>query len=107
MTVERFHAFLLEHVFVNITDRNTGFDSPLISHFSPKDFAIVIDRCERMGVEIYGIEVFVNDIGFITCVIAPGDGYGWARHLVDEYRGRLDIAFSATYGEANNLPLPI
>jgi hypothetical protein len=48
----------------------------------------VIDRCERMHIQINGIEVFVNNIEFITCVIAPDDGYGWARHLVEEYRGR-------------------
>jgi hypothetical protein len=36
---------------------NTGFDSPLIGHFSPADFLVVIDGCEHLHVHIIGIEV--------------------------------------------------
>jgi hypothetical protein len=38
--------FLQAEVFAGLKDLNTGFDSPLISHFSAIDFLEVINRCE-------------------------------------------------------------
>jgi hypothetical protein len=38
----------------------------------------------------------VNNIEFITCVIAPDDGYGWTRHLGGEHGARPGVASSAT-----------
>jgi len=44
-----------EQVFAGLQDRNTGFDATCIVHFSPTDFATVIDRCERLGINMFGI----------------------------------------------------
>jgi len=54
--------FLRKFVYAGLPDLNTGFDSPLICHFSPEDFLTVIDRCEALHVSIFGIEVFSTDV---------------------------------------------
>jgi hypothetical protein len=53
---EQYCRFLQTVIYAGLTDLNTGFDSPLVGHFSPADFFIVIDRCESLGVEVIGIE---------------------------------------------------
>lgn len=82
------HRFLREVVYSELADLNTGFDSPLIGHFSPADFLIVIDRCEFSHVRIIGIEVFSTDVEppwkaeLLEIEISPEVGYEWARRLV-------------------------
>jgi hypothetical protein len=94
------HQFMQEVVFTELKNLNTGFDSPLIFHFSPSDFATVIDRCEHLNVQIIGIEVFEvlsGSGGFLEVEISPDDGYGWARRLVQAYMGKPNITLSATF----------
>jgi hypothetical protein len=52
--------FLDEHVFFGLTNLNTGFDSPSIKYFSADDFRIVLQRVEKLGLGIYGIEPWLN-----------------------------------------------
>jgi hypothetical protein len=59
---EQYRRFLREVIYAGLTDLNTGFDSPLIGHFSPADFLTVIDRCESLNVRIVGVEVFTTDV---------------------------------------------
>ena len=93
-----------EVIYAGLTDLNTGFDSPLIGHFSPEDFLIVIDRCERLSVRIIGIEVSTTDVeppwkfGLVDIEISPEPGYDWARRLVRKYMEKSDITISATFG---------
>jgi hypothetical protein len=48
----------------------------------------VIDRCEVLGVDVIGIEVFTTDVeppakaGLEDIQISPVPGYDWARQLV-------------------------
>jgi hypothetical protein len=42
------NRFEREVLYAGLFDLNIGFDSPLVGHFSPEDFA-VIDRCEASG----------------------------------------------------------
>jgi hypothetical protein len=46
----------------------------VISHFSAVDFLEVIDRCERLGVQIIGIETFSSNVELPDIEIAPGPG---------------------------------
>jgi hypothetical protein len=46
------HRFLREVIYTRIKDFNTGFDSPLIGHFSLQDFLVVIDHSESFHVHI-------------------------------------------------------
>jgi hypothetical protein len=60
--------FLSEVVYAGLTDLNSGFDSPGVSHYSPKDFLTIIDRCEALKVRIIGIEIFrvgPREVGFL------------------------------------------
>jgi hypothetical protein len=59
---EKENQFEREVLYAGLRDLNTGFDSDLIGHFSPEDFLIVIDRCESLGVEVIGVEVFTTDV---------------------------------------------
>jgi hypothetical protein len=92
------HRFLREVIYAGLKDLNTGFDSPLIGHFSPADFLVVIDRCELLHVRVIGTEVFASDRDFLEVEISPEDGYDWARQLVQRYVGRSDITVCATFG---------
>jgi hypothetical protein len=100
---EQGHRFLRQVIYAGLTDLNTGFDSPLISHFSPEDFLIVIDRCEALNVRIIGIEAFTKDVeppwkvGLVEIEISPEDGYDWGRRLVRKYQDRNDVSICATF----------
>lgn len=48
--------FLNKHVFFDLTNLNNGFDSESIEYFSEKDFEIVLNRIQELGLGIYGIE---------------------------------------------------
>jgi hypothetical protein len=100
---EEEHRFLREVIYAGLTDLNTGFDSPLIGHFSPEDFLTVIDRCESLDVSIIGVEVFTTEVeppwkvGLLRFEISPEDGYDWPRRLVLEYQERSHISICATF----------
>lgn len=52
--------FLEKHVFFGLKNINDGFDSPDIKYFSEQDFEIVIQRVKKLGLGIYGIELWKN-----------------------------------------------
>src|SRR5664280_1194508 len=81
--------FLSEQVFVGLKDRNTGFDAECIPHFSPQDFLIVVERLERLGANMYGIEVFDEEHRVDICEIRPmrSRGLAWARRVIKPYVG--------------------
>jgi hypothetical protein len=78
-TVERDRRYLQRWIFIGLKDINTGFDSRAICHFSREDFLTVIDRCERLNVQIVGIEVFSLNVELLGVEISPEPGFGWAR----------------------------
>lgn len=100
---EKKDRFLREVIYTGLTDLNTGFDSPLIGHFSLEDFLTVIDRCESLKVPVIAIEVFTTDaeppwkVGLLQVEISPEDGYDWPRRLVREYQERSDITICASF----------
>jgi len=97
LNFEESNRFMQEFVFADLKNLNTGFDSPLIFHFDPADFEMVIDRCERLHVRIVGIEVFSSDVELLEIEISPEDGLEWARRSVGKYQGRSDVTISATF----------
>jgi hypothetical protein len=106
---EKEDRFLREVVYAGFTDLNTGFDSPLIGHFSPEDFLIVIDRCESLSVRIIGIEVSTTDVEppskvqMVDIEISPEEGYDWSRRLVRKYMEKSAITISATFDVPDEL----
>lgn len=95
-TIENHSRFLFDVVFTGLENRNTGFDSSLICHVSPEDFLEVIDRCERLEIEIYGIEVF-SGVELLKVEICPSNDFAWARRLTGKYVDREDVTVCATF----------
>ena len=106
---EQKNHFEREALYAGLTDLNTGFDSPLIGHFSPGDFLIVIDRCESLSVRIIGIEVSTTDVEppskvqMVDIEISPEEGYDWSRRLVRKYMEKSAITISATFDVPDEL----
>lgn len=94
------NKLLHELIFAGLKDRNFGFDAAPIAYFSPVDFAVVIDRCDRFGVSIYGIEVFTSRRHMCTVEICPEESTDleWARQALQPYLTHPRYTISATYG---------
>jgi len=95
--MERDRLYLQQRIFIGLKDLNTGFDSPVIRHFSAEDFFTVVDRCERLNVQIIGIEAFSVNVELLGIEISSEPGFGWARRFVEEFREQVGVTFSATY----------
>jgi hypothetical protein len=60
-------------------------------------------RCESLGVEVIGVEVFTTDLappykaGLEDIEISPVPGYDWARRLVRKYMETPAIIICATF----------
>lgn len=57
---ERQSAYLDLHVFKGLENQNTGFDASSIKYFFEADFNIVLERVEKLGIGIHGIEPWKN-----------------------------------------------
>jgi hypothetical protein len=103
---EREKKLLRELLFAGLRDRNTGFDAAAIAHFSPADFSVVIDRCERLGIAMHGIEVFNSNHNLRHVEICPegATDLKWAREELQPYLGHPRFTVSATYDLTNVLP---
>jgi hypothetical protein len=97
LTFEVGREFMQGSVFTGLDGRTAWFDSPLILHFSPADFGKVIDRCERLGVAIFGVEVFSSDAELLDIVISSEDGLQRIRNLTTCYAAWPDVTFCATF----------
>jgi hypothetical protein len=96
------YQFLWETIFHGLEDLNSGFDAPLIPHFSADDFAIVIQRCAQHQVQINGIEVF--DISSWPVSLLEVCGGRYARSLVKLYCHKHGVSFCASFDVGANIP---
>lgn len=95
-------AWLDSHIFYGLTDLNTGFDVKTIKYFSREDFEIVLDRCERNGIGIYGIEPWregefydVWTTGDFNC--EPTDPV-WYRMAFEDFAScGVELQYAASY----------
>lgn len=104
MALDEKYRFIHDALFAGLTNRNAGFDSPLIPHVSTEDFEIVLHRCEETGAGICGIEIVdVNrwekdrQADFLDVVISPEEGLGWARRSVRPYASQPHITICASF----------
>lgn len=58
-------------LYDGLTDLNTGFDVPTIKYFSEEEFEIVLNRVDKLGLNMNGIEPFLD--GYFYTVVAPSD----------------------------------
>lgn len=52
--------YLVSNIFYGLENLNDGFDTESIYYFSEADFEIVLDRVEKNGLGIFGIEPWLN-----------------------------------------------
>lgn len=74
------------HIFYGLKKLNSGFDSEETYYFSESDFEIVLDRVEKRGLGIYGIEPWMNGnfhdvLGYTDLVLLHLIPIGTERHL--------------------------
>ncbi|WP_158655106.1 hypothetical protein [Flavivirga eckloniae] len=81
---------------------NDGFDSESIYYFSESDFEIVLDRVEKHGIGIYGIEPWLNRtyydvLGFDDFNTVPTDPKWYRRAFQEFKKSGKALLYSATY----------
>lgn len=101
MEADAEHKYLQQYIFAGLPDLNTGIDSPLIPHFSPTVFGIVLDRCAAHNVNVTGIEMF-DITKFPTEFIGMRDAEH-LRSLVTIYRNVPGITFTGFYDARSKL----
>jgi hypothetical protein len=86
-------VFTREDLFDSLTDLNTGFDSPLIKHFSEKDFITIMNRCKENKVDIYGIESFTKNGECIHCIVdemfEDYDDTPWYLKAFEDFKNKM------------------
>ena len=95
---EKKRKFLDEKVFYGLTDINTGFDAPYIRYFSADDFRIVLQRCEKLGVGIYGIEPWLNGSFYdVISINSPLNTERYKAAFEKFLKRGKELQYSATY----------
>ena len=94
--------YLKENVFFGLKNINDGFDTHSIYYFSQSDFEIIIDRVEKLGIGIMGIEPWLNG-EFYDVKVA--EDYGavpkdskWYRKAFTEFKeDNENLLYAASY----------
>ena len=94
--------YLKANVFKGLKNLNDGFDSESIYYFSESDFEIVLDRVEKNGIAIFGIEPWLNGdfydvLNFEDYKTAANDPL-WYRKAFNQLKNReKKLIYSASY----------
>ena len=94
--------YLKANVFKGLKNLNDGFDSESIYYFSESDFETVLDRVEKNGIAIFGIEPWLNGefydvLSFEDYKTAANDPL-WYRNAFTEFKNReKNLIYSASY----------
>jgi len=100
--------FLKSKIFFGLKNLNDGFDSDSIYYFSESDFDIVLNRVEKNGIGIYGIEPWLNG-GFYSIKVheqlnAEPNDPNWYKKAFSEFKkSGKNLQYSATYEVPNRL----
>ena len=98
---EKERKYLDTNIFYDLLNLNTGFDSPNIKYFSEADFEIVLDRVQRNGIGIWGIEPWQHGEFYeVTCCREtddPTDPAWYFQAFQDLKMMREILDYSATY----------
>jgi hypothetical protein len=94
--------YLDKYVFYGLKNLNNGFDASSIRYHSAAEFKIVMERCEKLGIGLNGIEPWID--GEFYDVITKEDLGAdaadpvWYNLAFDEFviRG-VELQYSATY----------
>jgi hypothetical protein len=94
--------YLKANVFYGLKNMNDGFDSDLIYYFSQSDFETVLDRIEKLGIGIMGIEPWLNcefyDVKVAGDYEAKATESKWYRKAFMEFKNENEnLLYAASY----------
>ena len=95
--------YLKKNVFFGLKNMNDGFDSMSIYYFSESDFEIVINRVEKYGIGILGIEPWLNgefyDVKVAEDYEAEPTDSKWYRKAFVEFKNTTgkNLLYAASY----------
>ena len=94
--------YLKNNVFKQLENLNDGFDSELIYYFSKSDFEIVLNRVEKLGIGIIGIEPWLNgefyDVKVVEQYNTISNDPKWYRKAFEEFIiDKKNLQYAASY----------
>ena len=94
--------YLKSEIFKGLENLNNGFDSEDIFYFSESDFETVLDRVEKNGLGIYGIEPWLNDDFYGVSIVEDYETKAidskWYRNAFAEFKkSKKKLMYAATY----------
>lgn len=94
--------YLEKYIFIGLTNLNTGFDAYSIQYFSEVDFATILERIEKLGLGIYGVEPFLDSEYFDTKVYEEYTSLStdpmWFNKAFNEFKEiNKELIYSASY----------
>ncbi len=94
--------YLNINIFYNLKNRNDGFDAESIYYFSQSDFEIIINRIEKLGIGILGIEPWLNGEFYDTKVVEDYGGIStdskWYRKVFEKFKKENEnLLYAASY----------
>ena len=98
-----------EHIFYDLTRASSEWDAASIWHFDAANFRIVLDRCRRWGITIFGIESLPEGnfagVEISACYEPSGDSESseWHRRAFSNLLARGCNVFSASYSVPDHL----
>ena len=100
--------FLKSKIFFGLKNLNDRFDSESIHYFSESDFQVMLDRVEKNGIGIYGIEPWLNGdfygVKVHEQISAEPNNPSWYREAFSQFKkcGK-NLQYSATYQVSKKL----
>lgn len=100
--------FLKKNIFLDLENINDGIDSDSISYFSESDFEIVLERIEKFGIGLYGIEPRLKGDSFGVKVHEDyrkkaTDPKWYKRAFFEFKKQQTNLQYSATYKVSEKL----
>lgn len=94
--------YLKANVFNGLENLNDGFDSKSIYYFSESDFEIVLNRVEKNGIGIFGIEPWLDGEYYGVMVVEDFETLAtdpnWYRKAFSEFKkSGKELMYSASY----------
>jgi len=94
--------YLNRNVFYGLENLNSGFDADSIKYFSESDFRIVLERVEKLGIGVMGIEPWKNGEFYdvLTCEDfnrTPEDSCWYTKALKRFTLRDSNLQYAATY----------
>ncbi len=94
---------IADYLFNGLTNLNDGFDIPSIIYVSESDFEIVLNRAEEKGINIWGIEPFLEGEFFGVEIYEnyglPANDPNWYRSAFEKFKKEnRNLQYAITFG---------